>query len=204
MKIRSSFRRMLFYFVLLQIVLLRADRAVSRHYDESEAYRVYSDMLSDRYFANGAERRWLIETETADAGYDLSSDSLEKCFPAQNELDFSNWQSLLDLKRETRIPRLLEDHFDSRVHVGLVSRDRPDAEINENGVLWAGFEERYSDYSGILSLSSVGFNDTKDRALVYVSFVCGNLCGGAHFYTLEKRHGVWQITEPAASCVIYY
>jgi hypothetical protein len=204
MKIRSSFRKMLFYFVLLQVVWLRADKAVSRKYDQSEAYRVYSDMLFGRYFGNGAERKWLIETETADGGYNLSSDSLEKCFPAQNELDVSDWQSLLDFKKETRWPRVLGNRFDSRVHVRLVARDTLDAEINENGVLWAGFEKRYSDYSGILSLSSVGFNDRKDRALVYVSFVCGILCGGAHFYTLEKRGNSWEIIEPAASCVFYY
>ena len=93
---------MSFYFILLQLVLLRGDKAVSRQYDESQVYRVYSDILSGRYFANGAERRWLIETETADGGYNLSSDSLEKCFPAQNELDVSDWQSLLDFKKETR------------------------------------------------------------------------------------------------------
>jgi hypothetical protein len=186
--------------VLLQTLSLRADKSIPQKYDDAEAYRVYSALLLSRYFSKSPDSpKFVIETETTSP-----TTHFPTCFPNQSDLDLSDWQTLLDLKKEAQIPRVLKDHFKPTMRYWLVPRGQLDAEIIENGVLWAGFQRRYPDSPGIVSLSAVGFNERKDRALVYVSFVCGILCGGAHFYTLEKRDKGWQIIEPAASCMIYY
>jgi hypothetical protein len=189
----------LLFFLLLQTLSLRADRYLPQDYDIAEVYRVYSALLSSKYFAKEVTPRYVIEAETTSP-----QELLSECFPRQTDLDLSDWQTFLDLKKEGQVPRILENHFEPTVRYQVVLRSLLDAQLNDEGVLWGSFQKYYPDSPGIISISSVGFNESKDRALVHVSFECGILCGGAHFYTLEKRHGIWQIIEPAASCVFYY
>jgi len=178
-----------------------------KEYDSSEASRVYSALLSSRHFTYRADvGKYVIEAETMDSkyyAYFFGAD-LHSCFPKPGDLDLSDWQALRDLEEEAQIPRAMPKQLELKIRYELVGRERLDAEIDENGVLWAGFKNRYPDSSGILSLSSVGFNERKDRALLFVSFVCGGLCGGADFWTLGKRDGTWAIIEPASNCRILY
>jgi hypothetical protein len=49
--------------------------------------------------------------------------------------------------------------------------------------------------SGVLSVSAVGFDQTKTHAIASVDFVCGTLCGGGRFYFLEKQETGWQAKD---------
>lgn len=44
-----------------------------------------------------------------------------------------------------------------------------------------------------VQLSAVGYNHARDQALVYGEYYCGNLCGAAEVFLLEKVHGYWVI-----------
>jgi hypothetical protein len=199
MRFRSHLHIALLFFLLLQTLSLRADRYLPQDYDNSEAYRVYSALLSSKYFAKETTLRYVIEAETTSP-----QELFSECFPSQDNLGFSDWQTFLDLKKEGQVPRILENNFEPTARYQVVPRNLLYAQLNGEGVLWGGFHKHYPDSAGIISISSVGFNENKDRALVYVSFTCGDLCSGAHFYTLEKRGNSWQIIEPAASCAIFY
>jgi hypothetical protein len=205
MKRRRAIQVALVAFLFLLTLSLRADGSIARNYDYAEAYRVYSGLLLSRYFTKGSGLpRYVIEAETAHVGYNLGESLFKDCFPKQSDLDLSDWQTLLDLKKQSQLSKGLEKRFDPKIRSVLVPRKQLDSETNENGVLWAGFRKRYPDFTGILSISSVGFDEQEDRALVYVSFVCGMLCGEARFFTLEKRGEKWEVIEPAASCFIMY
>src|SRR5579862_685264 len=199
MRFRSLVQIALLFFLLLQTLSLRADRYFPQDYDNAEAYRVYSALLSSKYFSKETTLRYVIEAETASP-----QEFVSDCFPSQDNLGFSDWQTFLDLKKEGQVPRILENNFEPTARYKVVSRDLLYAQLNDQGVLWGGFQKHYPGSAGIVSISSVGFNENKDRALVYVSFTCGDLCGGAHFYTLEKRGISWEIIEPAASCTMFY
>ena len=58
--------------------------------------------------------------------------------------------------------------------------------------VWAGFYERYPKSNGYAELSAVGFDDAKQRAMVYVGHHCGMLCGGGKNHLLEKVGGEWR------------
>lgn len=45
------------------------------------------------------------------------------------------------------------------------------------------------------SFSHIGFNPGRTQALVYVSYVCGGMCGDGHYVLLEKSGGRWRITD---------
>jgi len=199
MRFRSLLQIALLFFLLSQTLSLRADRYFPQDYDNAEAYRVYSALLSSKYFAKETTLRYVIEAETTSP-----QEFFSECFPSQADLGLSDWQTFLDLKKEGQVVRTLENHFEPTARYQVVPRSLLEPQLNDGGVLWGGFEKYYPDSPGIISISPVGFNESKDRALVYVSFTCGVLCGGVHFYTLEKCGNSWKIIEPAASCTMFY
>ena len=60
---------------------------------------------------------------------------------------------------------------------------------------WAGFYERFPSSNGYTELSAVGFDDAKQRAMVYVAHYCGMLCGGGRNHLLRKVDGEWREVE---------
>ena len=56
---------------------------------------------------------------------------------------------------------------------------------------WKPFSRATGGAIGYLTLSRVGFNLIGTRALIYVEFSCGVLCGQGVYYILEKRSGRW-------------
>ena len=56
------------------------------------------------------------------------------------------------------------------------------------------FARRFPDARGIVSLSRVGFNDTRDQALVRVEFACP-LCGFGDRVFLKKQSGKWVVVD---------
>jgi len=63
---------------------------------------------------------------------------------------------------------------------------------NSSGV--KDFRQTFSESSGVISLSHVGFSSTLHEALVSSSFVCGGLCGTGRLYILKKKWGRWEVT----------
>lgn len=45
---------------------------------------------------------------------------------------------------------------------------------------------------GSLSFSKIAFNETKDRACIYTSFSCGELCGNGDVHFFIKKDGNWK------------
>jgi hypothetical protein len=60
---------------------------------------------------------------------------------------------------------------------------------------WTKFYERYPGSAGYNSLSRVGFDKEKRRALVYFVNWCGSLCGTGSYLLLEKIDGNWTVQE---------
>ena len=53
---------------------------------------------------------------------------------------------------------------------------------------WADFYKRYPDSGGFMIVSAVGFDASKERAMVYMAHQCGLLCGGGtHHFLGEGR-----------------
>jgi hypothetical protein len=64
---------------------------------------------------------------------------------------------------------------------------------------WDDFYKRYPDSGGYITMSAVGFDQEKTRAVVYTGSSCGGLCGGWSFHLLEKLDGNWK-TVPGVTC----
>ena len=55
--------------------------------------------------------------------------------------------------------------------------------------------EKYPGSGGYTVFSRVGFNNTLDQAVVYVSQVAGPLMGTGFYTLLEKQNGDWKLME---------
>jgi hypothetical protein len=49
------------------------------------------------------------------------------------------------------------------------------------------------NWSGDIRLSRIGFNSTRDEALVYTESVCGSLCGSGDIFLLRKERDHWEV-----------
>jgi hypothetical protein len=95
-----------------------------------------------------------------------------------------------------KVPMLLNSDLDLHRAHRFVEKAQLDAALNKNSETknsdaWEGFRQDFPNTAGYLILSGVGFNSGKTLALVYVEHRCGNECGAAHDYFLQKRDGVW-------------
>jgi len=56
---------------------------------------------------------------------------------------------------------------------------------------WKTFYESYPKAGGIMAFSRVGFNKSRDQAILYSQISCGWLCGTGHYHLLKKDSGKW-------------
>lgn len=59
----------------------------------------------------------------------------------------------------------------------------------------APFLRRHRLVRGFAQVSQIGFNGDRSEALLYVSYVCGGLCGSGHLVYLERRGQTWQVVK---------
>jgi hypothetical protein len=60
---------------------------------------------------------------------------------------------------------------------------------------WKSFYAKYPGAGGIMAFSRVGFNEKRDRALVYSTIGCGWLCGTGHYHLLKKEASKWVLIK---------
>jgi hypothetical protein len=85
------------------------------------------------------------------------------------------------------------------VHYILLSTDDLSAVIDQPDG-WDTFHKTYLP-AGYMQFSRVGFNDTVDQAIVYVSSIPGPMMGSGNYYLLEKEAGQWSIREQVLAWV---
>ena len=156
---------------------------------EKEEQAVYSS-----FFKNYSEPIVILQ-ETSTGFLPSSSDELQQRMEyITSGLTDASKETLDDFfERNRRQPSQLSPDMQLGVEYILLSADEFSAIMKEpNG--WGAFYEKYSP-AGYVQFSQVGFNETLDQALVYVSSVPGPMMGGGNYYLLEKKGGQWVIQE---------
>ena len=163
-------------------------------YADPEAYKVYAAVLPiDSWYWESSNtmlilrdippREWPIGgPRGALRGNDTFKSEFEPIFQSFDEAN--------------RVPMLLNSDLDLHRAHRFVTTAELDAAFAKGGRAqggngWEGFRQRFPNSTGYVILSVVGFNSDRTKAVVYVEHRCGNLCGEAHFYVLQKRDGLW-------------
>ncbi len=99
------------------------------------------------------------------------------------------------LKEDTTFVSILKSLFrkSNKIEVIHKSKIRP----SENYKIVDKLCKTQNEFKevGIVSFSRISFNNSKDKACVYVSLVCGQLCGDGKVYFLEKKEEKWNILD---------
>jgi len=160
-------------------------------YDVAEAYQVYSALLPREESAGFAKGTLVIQKETVPG-----TDPSEPCLTPEAATKFKD--AVADYDRANSKPWLLQHQFQIEKPYELVSSQSIETLFKQHD--WEGFYKRYPDSGGFLTLSAVGFNQDKTRAIVYTGSACGNLCGRWAWHLVEKVDGKWK-EAPGVSCL---
>lgn len=169
-------------------------------------YAIYSVVINNSYAEEGIER--IVVGDHTSMGLPPvmmgmtqpgDSPGLKKIREAKETTsDFDN--------KGKMTPAALEKKFLAKVPVVLISEAERDRifVITKNGAKpvpnMKGFEEFHRLYpksQGFMSVSRIGFNPDRTRALVYVGNLCGGLCGTGQYYLLTKDGHDWKIDVQA-------
>ena len=179
-------------FDLIPVLIVTAmpqEPSAAQPYDESEAYQIYSLLLPHEESHEFADGTLVIQEETV-------SEHLEaKCLTAAAKRKFK--EAIVDYERANSKQWLLQRLFQSEKPYELVGSDAIKAAFKER--FGDSFKSRYPGSGGYITLSAVGFNNTKTLAVVYTGSSCGGLCGMWGFHVLEKVNGKWK-TAGGVSC----
>lgn len=128
-------------------------------------------------------------------------------------VEFERWRDVVeDFLRENEETRLLLPRPPLVAPYQVVSQEEIQAsmrDVFESPVVrprqdpWSSFYHRFPGSGGFTKLSAVGFDETKQRAMVYVAHACEMLCGGGQNHLLEKKDGTWRRVESSelAACM---
>ena len=171
-------------------------------YEEPEAYRVYAAVLPiDGWYWEGSGTILILREIPPSQWTGSPREVLQgtgTTFAAEMEPVFKSFEDV------NRAPKQLNSELNlHRAHqyVGRAELNAAFTKGNESAKRdqWEGFRQVFPNAAGYLMVSGVGFNADKTLALVYLEHHCGKDCGGAHFYVLQRREGVWVQYFPPGS-----
>ncbi len=104
---------------------------------------------------------------------------------------------------------LLNDYLENNKDRGPLSKSIPTdlpkswlSDVEEEALFkskkhdgWKTFYAKFPGAGGIMAFSRVGFNEKRDRALVYSQIDCGWLCGTGHYHLLKRESGKWVLIK---------
>jgi hypothetical protein len=184
----------LFLIVGLASVLcfcVSAQNSTSEHYDNEDAYEIYSLLLPGEQSYSFAKSTLVIQLETV--GFVKLDDD---CLTPQVALEFKD--AIEGYKRHTE-PMLLQRKFKIDKPYELVSTEAIGTLIKNYN--WNSFYKQYPDSGGIIRLSAVGFNRQKTLAIVDTGSSCNNQCGRGSLHLLKKIDGKWKLM-PGVLCSV--
>jgi hypothetical protein len=161
-------------------------------YTDKDAYEVYSVLLPGEEVYGFAKGTLIIVQETT-----FSAE--QQCGSAHIPPDFESAFRDFENSRAKRF--LLQRNIRSDKPYEFVSHDLVWSVLKAGS--WHQFNELHPGSGGYIAFSAVGFNKTKDRAVVYSGSSCGGRCGSWGLHLLQKINGKWQ-DYPGSVCAYLY
>jgi hypothetical protein len=147
--------------------------------DDLETYAVYASVLPARFSS--------ADTDVARVALLSETRAHTACFPRVEPA----WTSVIENYKtaNARVRRLLPG-FDLGLPYTLV---QPDPRMESSPKSTDDLRAFYAHFPNrqLLSLSAVGFDETRTRALVTVQYRCGFDCAGGYQVLREKIDGRW-------------
>jgi hypothetical protein len=154
----------------------RAPSARSVDMPDREAFAVYTSVLAVAHPTDGGPSTPIVRR-------DIDALRPGVCVPDGKAMT-GRWRSALDsFKSENAHDRVLPDGAVPEPYDLLT-----DAQID---ALRAREGDQFPRGRTVLDLSAIGFDRSKTRAILHVSYFCGALCAGSRYHLLYKIDGTW-------------
>jgi len=189
---------MLKHFIQLTFIILcvsiNTHFCVAQNLIDAEEYVVYSDLLRNTYGDN-TKSQFAIEKTT-------HSEILEgiKVKYVAKKLSL-NAEIIKDFNERNNLESGIQNQFNLKAKVNLIGDEikevlkpweRDFGSLEDKN--WEAFRLKYQTFS-LLSLSRVGFNKKRDKALVVLGSQYGWTAGDGFFYLLVKKRDGWKIKK---------
>lgn len=167
----------------------------------NDEYDVLSALVNELYLKDNAKSIIITSPTCCAFKLDVQSDYWKMYL---DQLDPVSGDTLDDYAARNKQSLGFEDKFKLRASYQIV----PYAEIESlfrSGVLddaWKTFYSKYPESNGYVRLSRVGFNKTREQALVSIGWIRGPLAGEGHYVLLGKQNGSWKVLKRAATWMI--
>jgi len=169
---------------------------------ESERYLVYDAAINKMFAGNkvtfdtqSAMKQIVIRESTiTDYAFWETKENWQQVkyrLPALSDETIADYESRL--KNSTKLTR----KFTLRPTYTLLSKGAyesvfgDDKSQNSTEIKWSEYYKKYSGSEGYIWLSNVGYNKSRDQALLYFVHWCGIMCGTGHYILLDKKNDVW-------------
>jgi hypothetical protein len=151
---------------------------------DPEAYGVYEAVFRQ---APKTDRRLVILGETV---------TYPRCMPSGAALEEKGWaEALANYQVQNKTPRTLGRSFDLREpYVLLSSAEWQSLFPTSSPANWRPFWKRFGAGGGYTRLSAVGFDEGRNRAVLYTDALCGPRCGSGGYKLFTKYGGRWRST----------
>lgn len=181
--------------VLLAVSVCSSSQLVETAAIEQEEYAVYSAMIPLIY----GSRHYVIANPTFYAGSLRSKDGIPFNLPGGPP---ASQQTFDDFMRRNKSNRWLTRKLDLHTDYVLVDFAEIQKIASFNSLdNWKEFHKKYPEAPGYITLSRVGFDDTRNQALVLTRFVCHPLCVEGVYVLLSKADRAWKVVNTAQASI---
>lgn len=153
---------------------------------DPDAYAVYSTLIPTDSFVRGAQPTELVIQGATDAR------GTAWCAPSGPDLSGLWLEALNDLNERQRRSEVFERRFSLPMAYRFETRETIESVFAAAGPAgWEAFNAAYPKSKGFIRLSAVGFDATRQHAIVHLAHSCGGLCGEAAYHFLKRRTFGW-------------
>jgi hypothetical protein len=159
---------------------------------------VYSATIQELVLKDHDDSARVILRERTSIGYPPGMASMKSTEGKEQEvLSSARVDTRDDFDAKNKIPCSLDPHIQPAERIQLLSGREERAVFPRGSGSWKAFYKKYPGATGFTLLSKIGFDSTRDQALVYLGNSCELLCGHGYLVVLRKHNGKWKVVKQA-------
>jgi hypothetical protein len=159
---------------------------------------VYSATVQELLFKDHEDTARAILRERTSIGYPPGMASMKLTEGKEQEvLSSARMETRNDFDEKNKIPCSLDPHIQPAERIQLLSAREERISFPRGSGSWKAFYAKYPGAKGFTLLSRIGFNSTRDQALIYLGNSCELLCGHGYLVLLRKHNGKWKVVKQA-------
>ncbi len=161
---------------------------------EKEDYAVYSESIEYVYLRNlVSHNKRDVKSIVVISQTDELNEYWKNKFISELEDEGIQEEVIEAWRTENNSVILLQRKFDFDYEYFIVNRDELDEYGSEH--FFSEFYKRYPDSNGLISVSRIGYDETRTTALIHVIHSFGTLGARYYFLVLQKSAGGWDVVR---------